>query len=328
MPSSALSSSPRAWLLRLSSSPTWSFLHPALLVDWLVVIALDRLTHWIDHQPVYQRDVAHYLPPLQAVPDPSIGWPHSPTERVPATTNGPLDQLTFYLPLAVIALVALALRRSLHDLHHAVLGLWASRELMRVIVEGVKNRVGRLRPDFLSRCQWDPLLQACTGDAWLIKDGRRSFPSGHSSTAWQGLFFLSLYIAGKNGAFSFFRPPSPLLPRRVPSSPLLRTLHTLLSSHLLRLSLALAPCALASWIQITRLEDHYHHVEDVLTGGLIGALCALAGYCTYYPVPWARDRAEGERGSPRRVYREQEGEGQVRLLEEDEEVVDGAGAIV
>lgn len=48
----------------------------------------------------------------------------------------------------------------------------------RITVEWIKNRVGRLRPDFWARCLWDAEKEICTGAEWLVKDGRRSFPSG------------------------------------------------------------------------------------------------------------------------------------------------------
>ena len=39
----------------------------------------------------------------------------------------------------------------------------------------------------------------CTAalDGSILKDGFRSFPSGHASTSFAGLTFLSLYLAGK-----------------------------------------------------------------------------------------------------------------------------------
>lgn len=42
----------------------------------------------------------------------------------------------------------------------------------------VKSYVGRLRPDFLARCQYDEIARACTGTLELVDEGRRSFPSG------------------------------------------------------------------------------------------------------------------------------------------------------
>ena len=39
------------------------------------------------------------------------------------------------------------------------------RFLMSLIVEMLKNRVGRLRPDFLDRCKWDAVASASTGYA-------------------------------------------------------------------------------------------------------------------------------------------------------------------
>ncbi|BGP24190.1 lipid phosphate phosphatase 1 [Rhodotorula toruloides] len=248
---------------RVRSNPHLRFLTPSILVDWGVVLLLGQATYYVEQIYPYERDPAHYLN------DPDLQWPHGP-ERVPAYPGSLLDQLTWYLPILVILLVGGLFKRSLHDVHHGILGLSASRAFMRMIVECIKNRVGRLRPDFFSRCQWDAVAHACTDPLALVKDGRRSFPSGHSSTAWQGLFFLSLYLAGKNGAYAFAAP----FPRSGP-----------LQSRLLRLWIVLAPLFIAGWIVITRLEDHYHHPTDVLAGSFIGALSAFFSYLTYYPSP-------------------------------------------
>ena len=137
--------------------------------------------------------------------------------------------------------------------------------------------MGRLRPSFFSRCDYDAVAKVCQGSFELVKDGRKSFPSGelsifsllslpfllpplstspvsiptplspsppppsssprsstsfpapflpslsthstkraadkplsipgHSSTSFQGLFFLTLFLAGKNGMY----PPLPSL---------------------------------------------------------------------------------------------------------------------
>ncbi|KAJ8294847.1 Lipid phosphate phosphatase 2 [Rhodotorula toruloides] len=243
---------------RIRSNPHLRFLTPPILVDWAVVLILGQATYYVEQIYPYERDPAHYLK----------------RPRLPVAsrrrTSSLLDQLTWYLPILVIVLVGGLFKRSLHDVHHGILGLSASRAFMRMIVECIKNRVGRLRPDFFSRCQWDAVAHACTGPLALVKDGRRSFPSGHSSTAWQGLFFLSLYLAGKNGAYAFAAP----FPRSGP-----------LQSRLLRLSIVLAPLFVAGWIVVTRLEDHYHHPTDVLAGSFIGASTAFFSYLTYYPSP-------------------------------------------
>lgn len=108
----------------------------------------------------------------------------------------------------------------------------------------------------------------------------------------------------------------------------------ILQSRLLRLSLVIAPLFLAGWICVTRLEDHYHHPTDVLTGAFLGSLSALVAYATYYPSPFvltAKPGAEGDdelavMDKPRLVYgaKEQvddawglaEEGGRVRLVED------------
>jgi membrane-associated phospholipid phosphatase len=74
-----------------------------------------------------------------------------------------------------------------------------------------------------------------------ILDGRKSFPSGHSSTAFVGMTFVTLFLAGKTAALCFGITP--------PCGPFLR-------SRFARLCLVLSPLAFATWVAITRVEDY------------------------------------------------------------------------
>lgn len=173
---------PRQW---------WSL---AFLTDYLIMVLAYFLSTRIEHSPPFERDVSHYL--LAA----DVSYPHL-SDQVPIPM---LFNLTVYLPLAIIFLTSLT-RLSLQDLHHGSLALGGSRLLMKMVVEAAKNRVGRLRPDFLARCAWSILEGACTGPPALVMDGRKSFPSGHSGAAFQAMVVLSLFLAGKNGTFSLSR---------------------------------------------------------------------------------------------------------------------------
>jgi membrane-associated phospholipid phosphatase len=72
-----------------------------------------------------------------------------------------------------------------------------------------------------------------------ILDGRRSFPSGHSSAVFAGMAFLSLWLAGQTAAWCFHAP--------VPAA-------SLRSSRLGRFSLTLLPLSWAVFVAVTRLE--------------------------------------------------------------------------
>ncbi len=141
-------------------------------------------------------------------------------------------------------------------------------------------------------------------------EGRRSFPSGHSSTAFSGMVYLSLWLAGMTGAWCFSHP--------APAK-------SFFGSRTARLSLTLLPIAFATWVAVSRIEDYVcdpiylicadcsycaqrHHKEDVIVGGLIGTLTATTSYFIYWPSPFLFRGADLDRGAvrPRNIYRDEE----------------------
>jgi diacylglycerol diphosphate phosphatase/phosphatidate phosphatase len=106
-------------------------------------------------------------------------------------------------------------------------------------------------------------------DNQLIRVGFRSFPSGHSSSSFAGLFYLSLYLAGK--------------------------LHVLdQRGEVWRTLVVLIPTLVASCIAISRIMDARHHPFDVLFGSAMGILVAWGSYRQYFPPvsnSWLKGRA-------------------------------------
>lgn len=149
--------------------------------------------------------------------------------------------------------------------------------------------VGELRPDFLDRI--------ARKDAHLIYKGRFSFPSGHTSSSFAWATFVSLY------AFHLFfvspRQPHEQLARgivveeqtpffsssldswilRLDSSPrchhMLKYLfHELI--YILKCAAFIVPLLLSLLVGISRINDHRHHVWDVVGGALFGICISTA----------------------------------------------------
>jgi len=193
--------------------------------------------------------------------------------------------LSLLLPLMIAGAVG-SYRRSLMEVHHGCLALWSGRGLTRLITEFLKTTVGRLRPDFLARCQWDTALQACTGNANSILNGRRSFPSGHSSAIFASMTFISLLIAGKTAAWCYNTRPT-----------------SFRAGRLAGFSLTLLPLFCATWVAISRLEDYRHHKEDVIFGSLIGSSTSTTCYLMFWPSPFnPKYFTQSRLGRPRSLY--------------------------
>lgn len=84
-----------------------------------------------------------------------------------------------------------------HDTRDFLLSLFQSAGLASLLTQFTKNMTGRFRPCFYDMCGWnkeviwDGVTNLCTSDKWE-KEGRKSFPSGHSSFAWSTMLVLTV----------------------------------------------------------------------------------------------------------------------------------------
>ncbi|ORY19732.1 lipid phosphate phosphatase-like protein 1 [Clohesyomyces aquaticus] len=168
----------------------------------------------------------------------------------------------------------------LWELNCGILGLGLSVCAAFTITGALKNAIGKPRPDLIDRCKVrDGYVEdkfrltthaECTQtNNAILKDGFRSFPSGHSSTAFAGLFYLSLYLAAK--------------------------MHVLDSKgEVWKTFIVMVPTLAAALVAGSRIMDARHHPFDVLSGSALGLLVAWGSYRQYFPPvssTWLKGRA-------------------------------------
>eukprot|EP00879_Flechtneria_rotunda_P011028 GHRR01011523.1.p1 GENE.GHRR01011523.1~~GHRR01011523.1.p1 ORF type:complete len:306 (+),score=58.76 GHRR01011523.1:632-1549(+) len=160
------------------------------------------------------------------------------------------------VPAVLLTLRTVFLRRPMLEAHHLVLGLATAVLVDACITNLLKCPIGRLRPDFNARCWPDGKIQwqqenewggyaNCTGDPGSIAEGRKSFPSGHSSWSSSGLGYLTWFLLDWLQAFDG-------------------------SGHPWRLIVAVLPSFGALAVGITRYVDYWHHPTDIAAGLLLG----------------------------------------------------------
>lgn len=171
------------------------------------------------------------------------------------------------LPIVVFNLFYIR-RRNVYDLHHSILGLLFAVLITGVLTDSIKNAVGRPRPDFFWRCfpdgkdvydLWGNVV--CHGKDSEIREGHKSFPSGHTSWSFAGLGFLSLYLSGKIKAFDC-------------------------RGHISKLCIVFLPLLVASLVGVSRVDDYWHHWQDVFAGGFLGLVVATFCYLQFFPPPY------------------------------------------
>ncbi|XP_012281604.1 phospholipid phosphatase 5 [Orussus abietinus] len=178
---------------------------------------------------------------------------------VPTTLLWPL---VFIFPTIAICL-AFLINKDKFDACQSVFAVTLALGLNGVLTDVLKLIVGRPRPDFYWRCFPDGRVNTefkCTGNPSDVKDGRMSFPSGHSSFAFASLGFVALYSAGKLHTFSLGG-----------------------KGQSWKLCIFLFPLCIALAIAISRTCDYHHHWQDVTVGSTIGFCLAYLCYRHYYP---------------------------------------------
>ena len=170
-------------------------------------------------------------------------------------------------PLGLLVVFCLAVRPGFHQSHVTILGFLVSLAFSGFLTHVFKNAIGRARPDLLARCIAQKGTPAnrlvdytvCTQtDEYKLNDGWRSFPSGHSSFAFAGLGYLSIFLAGQ---LSTMRP----------------------RADLARVLISICPLLGAFLVAVSRTADYRHDVYDVTAGSLLGFFVALGTYRRYFP---------------------------------------------
>ncbi|XP_044960246.1 lipid phosphate phosphatase 2-like isoform X2 [Hordeum vulgare subsp. vulgare] len=163
-------------------------------------------------------------------------------------------------------------KKNFYDLHHGILGILYSVLITAVITDAIKDGVGRPRPDFFWRCfpdgkdLYDNVTTGvlCHGENSVIKEGHKSFPSGHSSWSFAGLGFLTWYLTGKIAVFDR-------------------------KGHIAKLCIIVLPLLAAALVAVSRVDDYWHHWQDVFAGAIIGLTVASFCYLQFFPYPFDAD---------------------------------------
>ncbi|KAH3899168.1 related to Diacylglycerol pyrophosphate phosphatase 1 [Saccharomycodes ludwigii] len=206
--------------------------------------------------------------------DMTIAHPYADPQTV---NDSALALYAFGIPFFTIIILTLLFadpKHKIYLLYISLLGLTISVFLTGLITDYLKNWIGRLRPDFLSRCMPKPgvpenrLVYAkdvcTTHNMDILIDGFRTTPSGHSSESFSGLGYLYFWLCGQ-----------------------LLTEYTLTGTW--RKVVASIPLLGASLIALSRTQDYRHHFIDVIIGSILGIVIAHWCYRRNFPSIHSKD---------------------------------------
>jgi len=171
----------------------------------------------------------------------------------------------FLAPLVLQFILSKALGK-FGDAHATVCVYIVTTALVGLSTNTIKSYVGYLRPVFYDLCQPDGNYEECTNAD--SSEGRKSFPSGHSSLAFSGMTLLTCYFLARFGVYS----SSPVWRQSADGTVLMEYKPERFKRAIS--ILCLAPMAVACFVAASRLRDNMHFPADVVGGAVLGTSIA------------------------------------------------------
>jgi membrane-associated phospholipid phosphatase len=201
--------------------------------DWMIVIAIMIVGFSVN------KFVAPHEKLIVSAHDEALSYPVMP-QTVPEAY---LAVGAFLVPLMLVCGMCEFLKDR-RDMHVSAIMLAQSVSVSVLLTTLAKKQAGRPRPNFYAMCGWSNNMTStgvagCTAAEHWQWESRQSFPSGHSSFAFAGMVYLSLFLLDKVAILTTMR--------RMPVS---------LPASAAQLAACL-PCLAAIWVAITRVVDYW-----------------------------------------------------------------------
>lgn len=194
------------------------------------------------------------------------------------------------------------------ETHAGCLGLCTGLAVTLFITAGLKNMVGKPRPDLLARCDPDLSniaryavggIRANAGSGLppfvtsaicqqpnkrVLDDGFASFPSGHASFNSAGMVYLTLWLCSRwRIGIPFLHYPSQK------RSSMVKAQASIAAPPLWQVALAFAPIFVVLFICSSRYADFHHGGFDIIAGAVPGTMCGWTSFRLYH-MPLRRSR--------------------------------------
>jgi hypothetical protein len=231
----------------------WNWWHPSYCLDWMIALFLNTsaavLCHWSDVRRTFF---------LQAG-DPRFAYPFQSNNMIMEDWRC-LFALVFLCPVLLLLLWQQARRRSLHELHHSVLGLVLASGVALFTATLICIAVGMPRPNY---------FQSSEREA----ERRSSFPSRSACALFASWTFLMMFALGQSGTFhQELVPPTNVL-------------------------IAMAPLIVPTSFALLQICTYVNHVHDVVVAALLGGGSAVLFYRVYFEELWMDSSNEAKKRS-------------------------------
>jgi len=231
------------------------------LADWIVLVVLMVLFIILE---VFVPPYVRYIPEGQVD---SLHYPLKPNS-IPSWV---VPVIGILLPLLVFTIYQLVWKCEIREYHDLILGSLMNIMVTACLTSALKESIGRPRPDFFARCFPDGVAKFDASGNWMcdpsvasiVREGRKSFPSAHSSWSMSSLAYISFFLMGKMQVFSG-------------------------TTQFWKFIVSWVPIVGAVAVGVTRINDYWHHWSDVVVGLILGIAVAFIFYVQNYKNPFAR----------------------------------------